>query len=83
MPIVFTKGTVSTGPFGGRGGVSGDFNGDGLPDLAVTTIAGDQLSIYLAQGDGTFQQVSGYLPRGGGHISQGSTVNQNRILRNG
>ena len=69
MPIVFTKGTVSTGPFGGRGGVSGDFNGDGLPDLAVTTLAGDQVNIYLARGDGTFQQPSALTKTGGQNLS--------------
>jgi hypothetical protein len=56
--------------------VEGDFNGDGMPDLAVTTQCGDiacsnsvpmgSVDILLANGDGTFQpKVSfnaGYCP---------------------
>jgi hypothetical protein len=39
-------------PISPRGIVTGDFNGDGKPDLAV--IAGNAISIYLGKGDGTF-----------------------------
>lgn len=34
--------------------VSGDFNGDGKPDLAVPDYYGKTISIYLNKGDGTF-----------------------------
>jgi hypothetical protein len=42
--------------------VAGDFNGDGIPDLAVATIAGDRpgggcIIALLGQGDGSFQQA--------------------------
>jgi hypothetical protein len=36
------------------GGVVADFNGDGIPDLAVTNSGGDTLTILLGNGDGTF-----------------------------
>src|SRR5208282_156447 len=35
--------------------VSGDFNGDGIPDLAVTDINDNTVSVLLGNGDGTFQ----------------------------
>jgi hypothetical protein len=34
---------------------SGDFNGDGNIDLAVTNYSSNQIAIYLGNGDGTFQ----------------------------
>ena len=34
-------------------GVIGDFNGDGLPDIAVSTLSG--VSVVLGKGNGTFQ----------------------------
>src|SRR5712692_9408280 len=33
----------------------GDFNGDGLQDLAVATSGSDNVSVLLGNGDGTFQ----------------------------
>jgi hypothetical protein len=36
--------------------VSGDFNGDGIPDLVVQSTAGNGLQVLLGNGDGTFQQ---------------------------
>jgi VCBS repeat protein len=38
--------------------VAGHFNADGLSDLAVTTYSG-QLAIYLATGEGRFQEAAG------------------------
>jgi FG-GAP-like repeat/HYDIN/CFA65/VesB-like, Ig-like domain len=43
---------TATGPFGVA---SGDFNGDGKPDLAVTDYSSSKVSILLGNGDGTFQ----------------------------
>jgi hypothetical protein len=33
----------------------GDFNGDDVPDLVVTNGNSDDISVYLGNGDGTFQ----------------------------
>jgi YD repeat-containing protein len=49
-PILFNDGSI-------QAAVAGDFNGDGIPDLA-TTSAG-QASILLGNGDGTFTEASG------------------------
>ena len=35
--------------------VAGNFNGDGNPDLAVTNVGDNTVSILLGNGDGTFQ----------------------------
>jgi hypothetical protein len=35
--------------------VSGDFNGDGRPDVAVASFAGTTISVLLGNGDGTLQ----------------------------
>ena len=40
--------------------VTADFNGDGRPDLAVTTPEIDKIGIFLADGPGTFAAVAGY-----------------------
>src|SRR5262249_57809399 len=38
----------------------GDFNGDGIPDLAVANFASNDVSVLLGNGDGTFQPAAGY-----------------------
>jgi hypothetical protein len=40
--------------------VSGDFNGDGKPDLAVTGTYHSTLSVLIGKGDGTFQPPRSY-----------------------
>jgi serine/threonine protein kinase/Flp pilus assembly protein TadD len=40
--------------------VVGDFNGDGVPDLAVANVRSDTVSILLGKGDGTFQAAGNY-----------------------
>ncbi len=42
----------------GMGGDSGDFDGDGRLDIAVTTFAFDHNSLYRNLGDGAFEDVS-------------------------
>lgn len=44
---------------------SADFNGDGLPDLAVTNYDDATLSVFLGSGDGTFIEAGAY-PTGAG-----------------
>ena len=43
------------GPNGALGITSGDFNGDGNPDLAVSDFTDNVVSIVLGNGDGSFQ----------------------------
>jgi len=40
--------------------IAADFNGDGIPDLAVANLT-DSVSIFLGNGDGTFQPAVKYL----------------------
>jgi hypothetical protein len=44
----------------------GDFNGDGVPDLAVANYAG--VSVLLANGDGTFGPKADYAAAGNGQF---------------
>src|SRR5262249_55381291 len=41
-----------------------DFNGDGIPDLAVANSQSDNISILLGKGDGTFAPAQNYLVGG-------------------
>jgi hypothetical protein len=43
----------------------GDFNGDGIPDLAVANAASNNVSVLLGNGDGTFQAPRNF-PAGSG-----------------
>jgi hypothetical protein len=38
-----------------RFGIVGDFNGDGIPDIALANLGANTISILLGRGDGTFQ----------------------------
>ncbi|HEV2378874.1 MAG TPA: choice-of-anchor D domain-containing protein [Terriglobia bacterium] len=51
--VSFTSSTFSTGN-NPKTVVSGDFNGDSKPDLAVANYADNTVSVYLSNGDGTF-----------------------------
>ena len=44
-----------------------DFNGDGKLDLAVANLFGNEVSVYLGNGDGTFQTAVNY-PAGGANL---------------
>ena len=44
---------------------TGDFNGDGIPDLAVSNFADNTVSVLLGKGDGTFQPQVTYAVGGG------------------
>jgi hypothetical protein len=50
------------GPFGSQpvALVSGDFNGDGRPDLAIADYNSGEVSVLLGNGDGTFQTPATY-----------------------
>jgi hypothetical protein len=41
-------------------GAVGDFNGDSKPDLAITYISASSISVFLGNGDGTFQDPVSY-----------------------
>ena len=57
------------GPDGAFGIVSGDFNGDGNPDLAVANSSSSVVSILLGNGDGTFQKAITVDLHGGGVLT--------------
>jgi hypothetical protein len=44
-----------------RGIVLGDFNMDGIPDLAVSNLSSNNVSVLLGNGDGTFQEAVNYV----------------------
>jgi hypothetical protein len=49
IPTMIGKGPSSV--------VVGDFNGDGIPDVAVTALYGNNLTILLGNGDGSFSEA--------------------------
>jgi hypothetical protein len=53
-PVSMNEASLTTG-LGPRSIVWGDFNGDGKPDLAVANRDSNSVSIFLGNGDGTFQ----------------------------
>jgi hypothetical protein len=56
----FTKlAPVASGPYP-IGLATADFNGDGVPDLAVTYANYSFVSIFLGKGDGTFAKAGSY-----------------------
>ena len=42
--------------------VTGDFNGDGILDLAVASMSGNLVMVYFGNGDGTFQPGTAVTP---------------------
>jgi hypothetical protein len=54
-PVAARSYAVGAGP---SAMVVGDFNGDGIPDLAVTNSRDNDVSILLGNGDGTFHEVT-------------------------
>jgi len=48
--------------------IVGDFNNDGIPDLAVTNFGDNTVSILLGNGDGTFQTQTPYATAPGGPV---------------
>jgi hypothetical protein len=61
----------------------GDFNGDGIPDLAVTAYYGGRVSVMLGNGDGTFQAPKASLAGGQPEQSHSFAVgdfNQDGVL---
>jgi hypothetical protein len=52
----------------------GDFNGDGVPDLAVANAAGNNVSVLLGNGDGTFPVAPNYSTGNSAGYSGGVAV---------
>jgi hypothetical protein len=56
-------------PAGGSSVAVGDFNGDGILDLALTTGRPGTVSVLLGRGDGTFLAPAGYNAGISGSVS--------------
>jgi len=65
--ITFTSSGYLTGN-GSSGTVSGDFNLDGLPDLAVASFDDNKVTILTNMGSGSFSQTASYPVAGAGWI---------------
>ncbi|HWF67473.1 MAG TPA: VCBS repeat-containing protein, partial [Acidobacteriaceae bacterium] len=64
-PVVYTFASSEHDPTTGM--AAGDFNSDGKVDLAFAASSGDQLTLFLGKGDGTFQppkNITVALPSG-------------------
>lgn len=63
----FTQGNTYTTGNDDLSMVGGDFNGDGIPDLAIANYYDDTVTILLGNGDGTFTPATGSpVPSGAG-----------------
>jgi hypothetical protein len=67
------KRDYAAGNVGDGGGlVAADFNADGIPDLAVTNVNPDPVSVLLGNGDGSFQSPVTYSDgAGSGSVAAG------------
>jgi VCBS repeat protein len=57
---LFTAAPALPAGSGSRPVATGDFNGDGKVDLAVVNESSDNVSVFLSNGDGTFQAAVNY-----------------------
>src|SRR5262249_30897533 len=60
--------------FGPQAVAVGDFNNDGVADLAVADASAGTVSILLGKGDGTFQAAQGYASGASGDQPQSIAV---------
>ncbi len=76
----FTQGqTYNTGQ-GDQSIVGGDFNGDGIPDLAIANYYDHTLTILLGNGDGTFTPAASPATGGGPFAIVAGDFNNDGIL---
>ncbi len=57
--------------FFGQAVAVGDFNGDGVPDLAVTDSSNNSVNVLLGTGDGSFQGATNFIAGIGGAVAVG------------
>ncbi len=61
----FVENAIAGSYNGSNAMAAADFNGDGIPDVALTSgLSGSSVAIYLGKGDGTFNPVSATLATG-------------------